>query len=190
MGALHSSSIGGHSGQRMSWHRISSIFYWPELKQDVKKFVQTCDTCQRNKAEHIQYPGLLQPLPIPSQAWIHISMDFIEKLPLSQNFDTILVVVDRLTKYSHFLLLVHPFLARQVAQVFIDQVYKLHGLPETIVTDRDKIFTSHFWRKLFRLVGVKLCYSSAYHPETDGQTERVNQCVEAYLRCMTGEFPS
>lgn len=115
MEALHSSSVGGHSGQRGSWHRISSIFYWPEMKQEVRRFVQACDSCQRNKAEHVQHPGLLQPLPMPRQAWTHISMDFIERLPISQNLDTILVVVDRFTKYSHFLPLAHPFSAKQVA---------------------------------------------------------------------------
>ena len=138
------------------------------MKQAVIAYVQNCDTCQKNKAEHVPYPGLLQPISIPQQAWLHITMDFIERLPKSQGYDIVLVVIDRFTKSGHFIRLTHPFIAKTVAQVFLDHIYKLHGLPESIITDRDKVFTSVFWKELFKLVGVSLHYSSAYHPQTDG----------------------
>ena len=101
-----------------------------------------------------------------------------------------MVVIDRLTKVGHFIALAHPFSAKQVAQIFLDNIFRLHGLPESIVSDRDRIFTSTFWSELFKLVGTELHYSSAYHPQSDGQSEKVNQCVESYLPCMTGEFPN
>ena len=116
-------------------------------------------------------------------------MDFIESLPLSQGKTALLVVVDRLSKYAHFLPIAHPFTASQVAQLFLDNVYKLHGLPKSIVSDRDKVFMSLFWQSLFKMLQVQLKTSSAYHPQSDGQTEIVNKCLETYLRCMTSESP-
>jgi transposase InsO family protein len=111
-------------------------------------------------------------------------MDFIEGLPLSENKDMILVVVDRFTKYAHFISLKHPITVRTVAKSFIDHIFKYHGLPTVIVTDRDRIFTSTLWQRLFSALGVKLHFSTSYHPQMDGQTERVNQCLEHYLRNM------
>ena len=116
-------------------------------------------------------------------------MDFIEGLPMSSNHNVILVVVDKFTKYAHFLPLRHPFTAVTVAHAFMDGVYKLHGLPETIISDKDRIFTSRFWQELFKLSDTTLHMSSAYHPQTDGQTERLNQCVEGYLRCFVHSYP-
>ena len=186
---LHCSAVGGHSGQLGCFKRLGAVFYWPRMRKDVADFVKQCDVCQRNKHENVPYPGLLQPLLVPNQAWSQISMDFIESLPLSEGADTILVVVDRLTKLSHFIPLKHPFSAVEVAKLFLTHVFRLHGLPEVIVSDRDKLFTSLFWQELFRLVGTRLNFSSAYHPQTDGQSERVNQCLETYLRCMTSDRP-
>ncbi|GJS04942.1 retrotransposable element Tf2 [Tanacetum coccineum] len=112
-----------------------------------------------------------------------------DKLPSSQEKTVILVVVDRLNKYAHFIVMQYPFTASTVAQVFLDNMYKLHGLPDSIVSKRDKIFLSHFWQSLFKMLKVQLKMSTAYHPQTDGQTEIVNKCLECYLRCMTGEKP-
>ena len=113
----------------------------------------------------------------------------MEGLPKSDGYSVILVVVDRLTKYAHFFSLKHPFSALSVARVVYDGVVKLHGLPKTMVSDRDKIFTSSIWTELFKLVGVQLLFSTAYHLQTDGQTERVNQCLEMYHRCAVSEAP-
>jgi hypothetical protein len=139
--------------------------------------------CQQDKHELCKYPGLLQPLLIPSQSWTNISMDFIEGLPLSSGYSVILVVVDKLTKYSHFLPVKHPYSVGSIAQQFLNNIVKLHGVPKTIVCDKEKVFTSFFWIELFKLLKTELKLSSAYHPQTDGQTEWVNQCLEMYLRC-------
>ena len=187
--ALHASGIGGHSGIQGTYHRVKAIFAWPKLKNTVIQFVQGCQVCQQAKTEHVKLPGLLQPLSVPEQAWHTVSLDFIEGLPKSNRCDVILVVVDKFTKYAHFLPLAHPYTALQVAQLYFNNIYKLHGLPSAIISDRDKVFTSNLWQQLFALTDTQLLMSSSYHPQTDGQTERVNQCLEAFLRCTVHSCP-
>lgn len=128
-------------------------------------------------------------MPVPEQAWAVVSLDFIEGLPKSSHYDTILVVVDNFTKYAHFLPLAHPFTALSVAKLYMNNIFKLHGLPQAIISDRDRIFTSALWQELFKLSRTELRLSSSYHPQSDGQTERVNQCLEAYLRCSVHSCP-
>lgn len=186
---LHNGTEGGHSGMLTTFKRIDNQFFWPKLKQDVTTWVQECDVCQKNKNEHVPTPGLLQPLPIPTAAWQTISMDFVEGLPKSNGKDSILVIVDKFTKYCHLIPLSHPYSAATVAQCVLDSVVKLHGVPTAIISDRDPVFVSKFWGELFNAMGTKIKLSTAYHPQTDGQTERVNQCIEMYLRCITGHKP-
>jgi hypothetical protein len=118
-----------------------------------------------------------------------LSIDFVEGLPQSGFANCILVIVDTFTKYAHFVPLRHPFTAASVAKGFMDHVYKLHGMPTAMVSDRDRVFTSQLWRELFALAQVQLCMSSSYHPQSDGQTERVNQCMETFLRCFVNACP-
>lgn len=186
---LHDSPAGGHSGQEVTLKKVTQFFHWPKMKSEIVDYVRGCDIFQRIKSGN-QFPrGLLQPLPIPDQVWQHISLDFVEGLPRSADKDCIMVVIDSLTKVGHFIALSHPYSATTVAQLFLDNIYRLHGMPQSIVSDRDKIFTSHFWKELFTLMGTKLQLSTSYHPESDGQTEWLNRCLEQYLRAMTSQRP-
>jgi hypothetical protein len=119
-----------------------------------------------------------------------VSLDFVEGLPMSHGYNCILIVVDLFSKFSHFIAVKHPFTALSIAKLFMTNVYRLHGLPTALVSNHDKIFTSTLWRELFRLAGVSLRLSSAYHPQSDGQTERVNQCMETFLRCFANAAPA
>lgn len=165
------------------------VVYWSGIKQGVEDFVKQCQICQQAKHENNHPSDTLQPLPAPDDAWEEFTMYFIEDLPKSETYNVILVIVDRLTKYAHFLPLRHPFTTTQVAKSFLDNVVKLHGVLRSNVSDQDKVFTRHFLHELFQAVGTKLHYSTAYHPQMDGQTERVNQCLEIYLRCAAHNCP-
>jgi hypothetical protein len=179
----------GHEGVERTLHRLCADFTVPNTKQVVQDHVHACTICQRNKVEHLHPAGLLQPLPVPTRVWEDISMDFEEGLPRVNGKSVILTVVDRQSKYAHFLPLGHPYTATSVAHVFFNEVVRLHGIPLSIVSDRDPVFTSAFWTELFRLAGVKLTMSSAFHPQTDGQSEAANRVIGMYLRCLTGDRP-
>jgi hypothetical protein len=187
--ALHCSAIGGHSGIPTTYSRVKSLFSWTRMKQYVKTFVQQCQVCLQAKSDRSAYPGKLQPLEVPLSAWHTVSLDFVEGLPRLGTADCILVVVDKFTKFAHFIPLSHPYTALTVAQVFVSQVYRLHGFPVAVISDRDPVFTSQFWQHFFKLAGAELRMSSSYHPQSDGQTERVNQCLETYLRCFVNACP-
>lgn len=160
MAFWHASAGGGHSGVEATLRRLLTSFYWKGLRKDVHKFAQECDIYQRNKPDIAAYLGLLQPLPIPEVVWSQISMDFIDSLPKSNGFEVILVVVDRLSKYAHFLPLKHPYTPKLVASAVLNEVVRLHSLPDSIVSDRDVVFLSSFWQELFTLQGVQLNTSS------------------------------
>lgn len=179
----HDSPTGGHTGEVKTYLRLVSKWHWHGMPKDVAKYVRGCCVCQQNKTN-----TTLQPLPIPTPVREDVSMDFIEGLPPSKGIDTILVVVDRLSKYAHFINLKHPFTALTVAGLFIKEVVRLHGFP-TFVSDRDHIFLSIFLKELFKLHGTNLKRSTSYHPQTDGQSENVNKGFETYLRCFAGEKP-
>lgn len=179
----------GHEGIQKTLHRLRATFHSPALSKLVREFVVGCAVCQRNKTEHLHPAGLLQPLVVPTTIWADISMDFIEGLPKVHGKSVILSVVDRFSKYAHFITLGHPYTAGSVARAFFDEIVRLHGIPSSIVSDRDPVFTSNFWSELFRLSGVKLHLSSAFHPQSDGQTEVVNRVIAMYLRCLSGDRP-
>lgn len=185
----HETPMGGHSGFLRTYKRVAENLYWIGMQKTVRDYVRACDVCQRQKYATTTPGGLLQPLPIPNAIWEDLSIDFITGLPKSRGYEAILVVVDRLSKYSHFILLKHPYTAKTIAEIFVKEVIRLHGIPMSIVSDRDPLFISHFWREIFKLQGTSLKMSSSYHPETDGQTEVINRCLESYLRCFVAEQP-
>ena len=187
---FHATPIGGHLGVTKTTHRLESNFFWSSLRKDIKRFVKECTTCQQTKSSTQRPAGLLQPLPPPTGVWEDISMDFITQLPSSHGYTTIMVVVDRYSKGVHLGALPSNHSAFKVASLFIDIVCKHHGFPRSIVSDRDPIFLSSFWRELFRLSGTRLRMSTAYHPQSDGQTEVMNRVLEQYLRSFVHAQPN
>ena len=162
---------------------MKKLFFWADMKSDVVDFVSKCLECQQFKADHQHPVGLLQPHDILMTKWEVISMDFIVGFPLtSLRHNAMLVVVDKLTKSSHFIPVRDTYDVTNVAKVFINEIVRLHGVPKKMISDRDPKFTSRFWTSMQSALGTQLNLSSAYHPETDGQTERVNQWMEDMLR--------
>jgi hypothetical protein len=179
----HLSRFSMHPSSNKMYHDLRPLYWWTRMKREIAKYISECDTCQRVKASHLKVAGTLQPLPIPSWKWEDICMDFIVGLPnTSQHHDSIWVIVDRLTKTAHFLLVHTTHRAEKYAEIYIDQIVRLHGIPRTIVFDRGAPFVAHFWKQLQESLGTHVIRSSAYHPQTDGQTERVNQILEDMLR--------
>jgi hypothetical protein len=179
----------GHEGAQKTLVRLRASFYNPHASRKVREFVKSCTTGQRNKTEHLHPAGLLQPLDVPHSVWADIAMDFVEGFPRISGKSVVLTVVDRFSKYAHFIALGHPYTAISVAQAFFDNIVRLHGFPCSIVSYRDPVFTSSFWSELFKLSGVKLRLSSAFHPQTDGQSEVTNRVLGVYLRCLAGDRP-
>jgi hypothetical protein len=179
----HLSKFSMHPGSNKMYHDLRSLYWWTRMKREIAKYVSECDTCQRVKASHLKVAGTLQPLPIPSWKWEDICMDFIMGLPnTSRHHDSIWVIVDRLTKTAHFLLVHTTHRTEKYAEIYIDQIIRLHGIPRTIVSDRGAPFVARFWEQLQESLGTHVIRSSAYHPQTDGQTEKVNQILEDMLR--------
>lgn len=161
---------------------LQKEYCWPGMKKNVAEYLAWCLECQQIKAEHQHPAGLLQPLPILEWKWETISMDFIIGLPRTKkNNDFIMVVVDKLSKLAHFIPMQSTYRVGQIAHIFMQSVFKLHGLPKTIISNRDVKFTLAFWR-IFVELGTQLNFSTTYYPQTNGQTERVNQAVEYMLR--------
>jgi RNase H-like domain found in reverse transcriptase/Reverse transcriptase (RNA-dependent DNA polymerase)/Integrase zinc binding domain/Chromo (CHRromatin Organisation MOdifier) domain/Retroviral aspartyl protease len=185
----HDSKTAGHPGISKTIELITRDYTWPKMREYVTNYVKNCDTCA--KAKHARHKpwGKLQSIAMPDQAWSSIALDFITKLPKSREpltgveFDSILVINDRLTKLAYFIPYKESSTAEELAYTFTKTIIAQHGVPQEIVSDRDKLFTSQFWQSLADLLGTKHKLSTSYHPQTDGQTERTNQTLEQYLRC-------
>ena len=185
----HRSRMTIHPGGNKMYNDMKRIFYWPKMKRHVSEFIAKCMTCQRVKAEQKKPSGLLLPLDIPQWKWEDISMDFVDGLPRSRRGnESIWVIVDRLTKSAHFIPIKASRTAMTLASIYVKEVVRLHGIPKSIVSDRDPLFTSRFWQSLQMALGTELNLSTAYHPQTDGQTERVNRVLEDLLRACIIDF--
>ncbi|KAJ9519230.1 hypothetical protein QJQ45_017890 [Haematococcus lacustris] len=181
---MHDTRSAGHLGMTKTLEQVTRWFTWPGVSEDVKSYVRSCHSCQVNKSSAKKPAGLLQPLPIPERPWDSVSMDLIVKLPASgpNKYDSILVFVDRLTKMVHLVKTWESMTATQYAKLFLEHVFRLHGMPRSVVSDRGPQFHNKFWAEVTKLLQVQVNLSRAYHPETDGQTERVNRVIEEMLR--------
>ena len=181
----HDPIIRGHRAAAQTYLHLRQHFYWRKMHSDVQSYVSSCPSCQRNKYPTTAPQGLLNPLPIPDRKWDSVSMDFIKMPTSKRKNNTVFVVVDRLSKYTELIPTVTNANAQQTARLFFDNVVSRHGLPISIVSDRDGRFISKFWTELFRITGTSLDMSSGYHPETDGQTERQNKVLRESLRAYS-----
>jgi len=186
----HTSQLSIHHGSNKMYQDLKQQFWWTRMKREIAKYVSECDICRRVKASHLRPAGTLQPLSIPEWKWEDISMDFIVGLPRTQKgYDSIWVIVDRLTKAAHFLPVKTTYLTKQYAELYMNRILSLHGVPKTIISDHGTQFIARFWEQLHASLGTRLIRSSAYHPQTDGQTERINQILEDMLRACVLAYP-
>ncbi|KAK4689460.1 putative transposase, partial [Tremellales sp. Uapishka_1] len=181
----HDAKHAGHPGRKKTYDQLRLRYWWPKLKQTAFDYVTRCAVCQRDKVSRLKPMGLLMPLPTAERPWGDITCDMIGELPPSNGYNAIVVFVDRLTKMARFLPTTTSLDAQGLAELFLEEVYSRFGLPDRMVTDRGAVFTSRFWRAMTTLLGVESRYSTAYHPQTDGQTEIVNQWLEQFLRMYT-----
>jgi len=179
----HDSKVAGHMGQEKMIELVRRNFFWPQMDQWIEDYVRSCPECQKNKAARHALYGLLQPLELAYRPWDEVSMDFIVDLPISNGCSSIWVVVDGFTKMSHFIPLKdREKKAPDLVRIFLKAIWRHHGIPSTITSDRDTRFTSAIWKGIVDTFGIKSKMSSSFHSQTDGQTERVNQTLECYLR--------
>ena len=183
IGIHHDNPVQGHFGILKTKEVISRNFVWFRMTDDIVKYIASCKICCQAKDDRHKPYGLLQPLPTPKRPWSYVSMDFITDLPKSRDKSVIMVIVDRLTKMAHFIPFRNLPTAVIAADVFFREIFRLHGLPDDIVSDRGSQFTSEFWTRLCSLLDIRQNLSTAHHPQTDGQTERVNGILEQFLRC-------
>ena len=184
----HDSKVAGHMGQDKTIELVRRNFWWPKMEKQIIDFVQSCPECQKNKATRHPPCGLSSPLELTYAPWQSIAMDLITELPLSEDCDQLWVVINRFTKMAHFLLLPKDRkTATELAVTFAREIWKYHGLPPDIVSNRDSRFTSDIWNEFLRLSGIRPRMSTAFHLQTDGQTERHNQMIEAYLRVFVSQ---
>ena len=186
----HTSRIACHPGVHRTLALVQQRFWWPSMAADIRVFIAACTECARNKPSHRPPAGLLQPLPIPPRPWSHIAVDFVTGLPPSEGNDTILTVVDRFSKAVHFVPLPKLPTALETANLLVTHVFRLHGIPQDIVSDRGPQFTSQVWKAFCRALGTTSSLTSGYHPQSNGQTERANQSLESSLRCVASRLPS
>jgi hypothetical protein len=180
---LHDAPYSGHFGVGKTLRAVQRSWWWPGLRNDVIEYVTCCPVCQRDKPSNQRPYGLLVPLPIPDRPWASVSMDLITGLPLTiKGHDCIVVWVDRLTKMTHFAPCTTKKTGAELAELFVHNVVRLHGVPVDMVTDRDVRFQSDFWNNIIRMLGTKRAMFTAFHPQTDGQTERMNRVLEEMLR--------
>lgn len=175
-----------HSGYEKTYNRIAASYYWPKMSQELKEFVSTCDICQKSKPRRHAPYGKLQPIAIPERPFEVISMDFITELPESNGYDTVLVVVDKLTKYASFILTKSTAGEIETADLIFKHIVSEYGLPEQFITDRDARWTGEFWKSVCKSLGIKRNLTTAHHPQADGQTEIMNQNLEIALRAYVG----
>jgi len=183
----HDSVTAGHFGVSKTFDLINHNFWWPKLRNYVRNFIKSCDICCKAKVPRHKLYGLLSPLSTPNRPWSDIFMDFIIELPKSKDVTTVMTVVDRLTKMAHFIPLRCLPTASIAAKSFINHIFRLHGFPDSFVSDRSSQFTSDIRNRLCELFNIKLSFSTSNHPQTDGQAERVNGILEQYLRCFINE---
>src|SRR5882724_1994266 len=178
----HDHLLAGHFGQTKTLHQVRMQYYWSGLPVYIKDYCKSCTTCPCAKPVHHKPYGLLKQLPIPKKPWNSISMDFIEKLPPSSGYTSILVIVDHLSKQSLFIPTHDTITSPQLAQLFVLHIFSKHGVPSHVTSDHGTEFISHFFQSLGTALDMKLHFTSRYNPKGDGQTEQTNQTLEQYLR--------